>query len=74
MTTTPDIFLSYNREDQARAKLFTEAFAARGFSLCWDTDLKTGEGPLRASDVVCPLHTRGPIHGKPIEMHNGAQT
>jgi hypothetical protein len=26
MTTTPDIFLSYNREDQARAMLFAKAF------------------------------------------------
>jgi hypothetical protein len=27
-TTAPDIFLSYNREDQARGKLFAEAFEA----------------------------------------------
>ena len=26
--TAPDIFLSYNREDQARAKRLAEAFAA----------------------------------------------
>jgi hypothetical protein len=31
MTTTPDIFLSYSREDQARAKLFADAFAVQGF-------------------------------------------
>ena len=39
----PDIFLSYNREDQARAKLFAEAFKAAGFNVWWDVGLKTGE-------------------------------
>ncbi len=39
----PDIFLSYNREDQARAKLFAEALKAAGFEVWWDVGLKTGE-------------------------------
>lgn len=39
----PDIFLSYNREDQARAKLFAEAFEAQGFKVWWDVGLRTGE-------------------------------
>ena len=43
MTTPPDIFLFHNREDQARARLFAEAFAAQGFSVWWDSDLKAGE-------------------------------
>jgi hypothetical protein len=43
MTTAPDIFLSYSREDQARARLFAEAFAAQGFSVWWHTELKSGE-------------------------------
>ncbi|WP_373489130.1 TIR domain-containing protein [Blastomonas sp.] len=38
-----DIFLSYNREDQARAKLFAEAFEAQGFKVWWDMGLRTGE-------------------------------
>ena len=38
-----DIFLSYNREDQAHAKVFAEAFEAQGFSVWWDVGLKTGE-------------------------------
>ena len=38
-----DIFLSYNREDQARARMFAEAFAAQDFSVWWDADLKSGE-------------------------------
>jgi TolB-like protein len=43
MTTAPDIFLSYNREDQARAKLFAEGFEAQGFKVWWDVGLRTGE-------------------------------
>ena len=39
----PDIFLSYNREDQARARLFADAFAGQGFDVWWDTALKSGE-------------------------------
>ena len=41
--TASDIFLSYNREDQARAKLFAEAFEAQGFKVWWDVGLRTGE-------------------------------
>ncbi len=39
----PDIFLSYNREDQARAKPFAEAFKAQGLDVWWDTALTPGE-------------------------------
>ena len=39
----PDIFLSYNREDQAVARRFAEAFAAHGFDVWWDATLKSGE-------------------------------
>ncbi|MEP7210767.1 MAG: toll/interleukin-1 receptor domain-containing protein [Alphaproteobacteria bacterium] len=38
-----DIFLSCNREDQARAKLFAEAFEGQGFRVWWDVGLRTGE-------------------------------
>lgn len=38
-----DIFLSYNREDQARARQFAEAFEAEGFSVWWDVTLRSGE-------------------------------
>ena len=41
--TAPDIFLSYNREDQAQAKLFADAFAAAGLNVWWDTALTAGE-------------------------------
>lgn len=39
----PDIFLSYNREDQAVAKRYADAFAAEGLSVWWDTALRSGE-------------------------------
>jgi Flp pilus assembly protein TadD/TolB-like protein len=39
----PDIFLSYNREDQARARLFAEAFERDGLTVWWDVGLRTGE-------------------------------
>lgn len=41
--STPDIFLSYNREDAARAKLFAEKLTAEGFSVWWDATLRSGE-------------------------------
>jgi TolB-like protein len=40
---TPDIFLSYTREDQATAQRFAEAFEAQGFSVWWDVTLRSGE-------------------------------
>ncbi len=53
--TTPDIFLSYNREDQAVAARFAEAFAAEGLNVWWDTALRSGE----AYDEVTEAALRG---------------
>lgn len=39
----PDIFLSYNRDDQDRALHFAQAFEAQGYSVWWDVGLRTGE-------------------------------
>jgi TolB-like protein/Flp pilus assembly protein TadD len=39
----PDIFLSYNRDDQATAKQFAEAFESEGLSVWWDVTLRSGE-------------------------------
>ena len=39
----PDIFLSYNREDQATARRFAEAFQAEGLEVWWDVTLRSGE-------------------------------
>ncbi len=60
--TAPDIFLSYNREDQAVAKRYAEAFAAEGLNVWWDTALRSGEAydevteaALRAAKAVVVL-------------------
>ncbi|HEY1926979.1 MAG TPA: TIR domain-containing protein [Caulobacteraceae bacterium] len=39
----PDIFLSYNREDQAIARRFADAFAAEDLEVWWDVTLRSGE-------------------------------
>ena len=38
-----DIFLSYNREDQAVARTYAEAFEREGLSVWWDTALRSGD-------------------------------
>ncbi len=38
-----DIFLSYNREDQAVARAFADGLSAAGFSVWWDATLRSGE-------------------------------
>ena len=53
--TTPDIFLSYNREDAAVARLYADAFAAEGLNVWWDTALRSGE----AYDEVTEAALRG---------------
>ena len=53
--TTPDIFLSYNREDAAVAKRFADAFVREGLSVWWDTALRSGE----AYDEVTEAALRG---------------
>ena len=49
------IFLSYNREDQAVAKFFAEGFTRAGMSVWWDTALRSGE----AYDEVTEAALRG---------------
>jgi TolB-like protein len=39
----PDVFLSYNREDAAVAKLFADAFTREGLEVWWDATLRSGE-------------------------------
>jgi TolB-like protein len=62
MTAAPDIFLSYNREDQAIARRYGDAFRAEGFDVWWDVGLKSGdaydqvtEAALRAAKAVVVL-------------------
>ena len=56
------IFLSYNREDQAVAQQFAEGFQRAGLSVWWDTALRSGEaydevteGALRGAKAVVVL-------------------
>ncbi len=49
------IFLSYNRDDQPVAKLFSGGFARAGLSVWWDSDLRSGE----AYDEVTEAALRG---------------
>jgi len=66
-----DIFLSYNREDQARAKLFAEAFAAQGSKVWWDVGLRTGEAydevtetALRTAKAVVVLWSKKSVQSR----------
>lgn len=43
MSSPPDIFLSYSREDQAIARRFAQGFEREGFSVWWDQQLAAGE-------------------------------
>jgi hypothetical protein len=38
-----DIFISYKREDRARAQALAEALARRGWGVWWDSRLRSGE-------------------------------
>jgi adenylate cyclase len=46
----PDIFLSYNREDQPTAQRFAEAFQRQGFDVWWDTALRSGDAYDRVTE------------------------
>jgi TolB-like protein len=70
-TSPPDIFLSCNREDQARAKLFAEAFEAQGFQVWWDVGLRTGEAydevtetALRTAKAVVVLWSKKSVQSR----------
>jgi hypothetical protein len=61
----PDIFLSYNREDQAKARRFADAFTAEGFNVWWDVTLRSGqaydevtETALRTAKAVVVLWSK----------------
>ncbi|MEO6081146.1 MAG: SUMF1/EgtB/PvdO family nonheme iron enzyme [Steroidobacteraceae bacterium] len=42
-TPSPDIFLSYCRDDQASARVYAEALQSEGFRVWWDQSLSVGE-------------------------------
>jgi hypothetical protein len=47
----PDIFLSYNRDDQATALQFSDVFEREGFSLWWDATLNSSEAHNEATQA-----------------------
>ena len=71
MMTVPDIFLSCTRDDQARARIFAEAFTAQGFTVWWDVGLRTGdaydevtEAALRAARAVVVLWSKKSVQSR----------
>lgn len=48
------IFISYNREDQFRARMIADALQAEGLDVWWDTNLRAGE----SYDEVTEKHLR----------------
>lgn len=66
-----DIFLSYNREDQAKAKIIAKALADQGFDVWWDTVLRAGqtydevtEKQLHAAKAVVVLWSSRSVKSK----------
>jgi TolB-like protein/Flp pilus assembly protein TadD len=67
----PDIFLSYNREDQATARRFAEGFEREGFNVWWDVTLRSGEAydevtekALREARAVVVLWSRKSVESR----------
>ena len=67
----PDIFLSCNREEQAKAKLVANALTGEGFDVWWDTVLRAGqthdevtEGQLHAARAVVVLWSSRSVRSK----------
>jgi hypothetical protein len=62
LVSGPDIFISYNRQERAAARLFAESFELEGFKVWWDAVLHSGETfdevierQLRAAKAVVVL-------------------
>jgi adenylate cyclase len=66
-----DIFLSYNRDDQAIARRFAEAFEAQRLSVWWDVTLRSGEAydqvtekALRTAKAVVVLWSKKSVESR----------
>jgi TolB-like protein len=71
MASPPDIFLSYNREDQAVARRFAEAFEREGMNVWWDVTLRSGEAydkvteqALRTAKAVVVLWSKQSVDSR----------
>jgi len=47
-----DVFISYKREERAKAKALAEAIVKRGYSVWWDVDLLPGDRFAKEIDAV----------------------
>ena len=61
----PDVFISYNRGDQHRARAIADCLTAEGFEVWWDSNLRAGdsydevtEKNLREADAVVVLWSK----------------
>lgn len=54
-----DIFLSYNRQDQAIARRYADALTMAGFSVWWDVTLRSGEAYDEVTEKA--LRTAGAV-------------
>lgn len=68
MTASPDVFLSYSREDHLRAKSFADAFSNAGLNVWWDMGLRAGEAydevtetALRSAKAVVVLWSKASV-------------
>jgi formylglycine-generating enzyme required for sulfatase activity len=66
-----DVFLSYNRQDQGKAKMIAEALESSGFEVWWDTVLRAGqtydevtESQLRDAWAVVVLWSNRSVRSK----------
>ncbi len=66
-----DVFISYNREDQHRARTIAEALQAEGLSVWWDSHLRAGqsydevtEKNLREAGAVAVLWSTRSVNSK----------
>jgi TolB-like protein len=71
MSTAPDVFLSYNREDQAMARRFAEGFEREGLNVWWDVTLRSGEAydkvteqALRSAKAVVVLWSKKSVDSR----------
>ncbi len=69
--STPDVFLSYARDDQTTARKFAEALEREGLAVWWDVALRSGdaydetmERALKAAKAVVVLWSKASVQSR----------
>ncbi|MCE9523903.1 MAG: toll/interleukin-1 receptor domain-containing protein, partial [Alphaproteobacteria bacterium] len=69
--STPDVFLSYARDDQTTARKFAEALEREGLAVWWDVALRSGdaydetmEQALKAAKAVVVLWSKASVQSR----------